>query len=198
MEEERYESAGVCVATKSKDKGKWVLDSGCTFHICLVKGYFIEFHDFDRGRVMMGNNDVCKIIGIGNIRLKLYDVTIKELKQVRFVLDLKRNMISLGMLDQMGYSVRIEYGKMVIIKGTETIMKGLRKNGVFVLDGETVTGEVGISINANIDSAKLWHLRLWHIGEKGLKELNKQGVFGTDKIRGLEFCEGEGSHSKFQ
>lgn len=102
------------------------------------------------------------------------------------------------MLDQMGYSVRIEYRKIVIIKGTETIMKGLRKNVVFVLDGETVTGEVGISTNANIDSAKLWDLRLWHIGEKGLKELNKQCVFGTDKIGGLKFYEGEGSHSKFQ
>lgn len=133
VEEERCESYGVCVATESKDKGKWVLDSGCTFHMCLVKGYFTEFHDFDGDRVMMGNNVVCKIIGIGNIRLKLYDGTIKELKQVRFVLDLKRNLISLGMLDQMGYSVRIEYGKMVIIKGTETIMKGLRKKWSFCL-----------------------------------------------------------------
>ena len=42
---------------------------------------------------MMGNNVVCKIIEIGNIRLKLYDVTIRELKQVRFVPDLKRNLI---------------------------------------------------------------------------------------------------------
>lgn len=42
---------------------------------------------------MMGNNAVCKIIEIGNIRLKLYDATIRELKQVRFVPDLKRNLI---------------------------------------------------------------------------------------------------------
>lgn len=160
VEEERYESTGVCIVTENKDKSKWILDSGCTFHICPVKGYFTEFHDFDGGRVMMGNNAVCKIIGIGNIRLKLYDATIRELKHVMFVPDLKRNLISFDMLDQMGYSVRIEYGKMMIIKGTETIMQGLRKNGVFVLDGETVTGEVRISTNANIDSAKLWHLRL--------------------------------------
>lgn len=88
VEEERYESYGVCVATKSKNKGKWVLNSGCTFHMCLVKGYFTEFHDFDGGRVMMGNNVVCKIIGIGNIRLKLYDGTIKELLKWDIVLEL--------------------------------------------------------------------------------------------------------------
>ena len=53
----------------------------------------------------------------------------------RFVPELKRNLIFLGMLDQMGYSVKIESGEMMIIKGTEIIMKGLRKNEVFVLDG---------------------------------------------------------------
>lgn len=55
------------------------------------------------------------------------------------------------MLDQMGYNVEIEYGEMMIVKGTETIMKGLRKNEVFVLDEEVVTSEVGMSTNTNND-----------------------------------------------
>ncbi|KAH9649101.1 hypothetical protein KPL70_025857 [Citrus sinensis] len=189
VEEEGYESAGVCVATESTDRGKWVLDSGCTFHMCPYKNYLTEYHDLDGGRVMMSNNAMCKIIGIGNIRLKLHDGTIRELKQVRFVPELKRNLISLGMLDQMGYSVKIESGEMVIIKGTEIIMKGLRKNGVFVLDGEVVTGEVGVSVDANTDKTKLWHLRLGRIGVRGLKELDKQGLLEGDKIDDLEFCE---------
>ncbi|KAH9751314.1 hypothetical protein KPL71_014247 [Citrus sinensis] len=62
------------------------------------------------------------------------------------------------------HSVNIESDEMMIIKGTETIMKGLKKNEVFVLDGEVVTGEAGLSVNANIDKARLWHLRLGHIG----------------------------------
>lgn len=65
--------------------------------------------------------------------------------------DLKSNLIFLGMLDQMGYNVEIEYGEMMIVKGTETIMKGLRKNEVFVLDEEVVTSEVGMSTNTNND-----------------------------------------------
>ncbi|KAH9655442.1 hypothetical protein KPL70_022326 [Citrus sinensis] len=189
VEEKGYESAGVCVATESKDKGKWVLDSGCTFHMCPYKNYLTEYHDLDGGKVMMGNNAMCKIIGIGNIRFKLHDGSIRELKQVRFVPDLKRNLISLRMLDQIGYSVKIESGEMMIIKGTETIMKGLRKNEVFVLDGEVVTGEVGLSVNANTDKTRLWHLRLGHIGVRGLKELDKQGLLEGDKIGDLEFCE---------
>lgn len=63
-------------------------------------------------------------------------------------------------------------------------MKGNKKNGVFILDGETE-----VATNAVIDRTKLLHLRLGHIGEMGLKELEKQGVFGNDRIRNLEFCE---------
>lgn len=101
---------------------------------------------------------------------------------MRFVHYLKRNLISLWMLDQMGYSVNIESDEMMIIKGTETIMKGLKKNEVFVLDGEVVTGEAGLSVNANIDKARLWHLRLGHIGVRGLKKSDKQGLLECDKI----------------
>lgn len=112
-------------------------------------------------------------MGIGNINLKLRDDTIRELKQARYVLNLKRNLISLGMLDQMGCSVRIESGVMKIVKGTMVIMKGNRKNGMFILDGEVVNSEVGITSNVVIDRKKLWHLRLGHISKKGIKELEK-------------------------
>ena len=39
------------------------------------------------------------------------------------------------------------------------------------------------------DKTRLWHLRLGHISEKGLRELEKKSGFGTDKIENLEFCE---------
>ena len=164
-EEECYKYAGVCIATDSKEKGKWVLESGCTFHICPFKCYFTDFHDFNGGRVMKQNNFMYKILGIGNINLKLHDDTIRKLKQARYVLNLKRNLISLGMLDQMGCSVRIESGVMKIVKGTMVIMKGNRKNGMFILDEDIVNGEVGIASNVVIDKTKLWHLRLGHISK---------------------------------
>lgn len=50
----------------------------------------------------MGNNAMCSVIGIGNISLEVHHRIIKELKQVRHVPRLKGNLISLGLLDQMG------------------------------------------------------------------------------------------------
>lgn len=104
---------------------------------------------------MKQNNFVYKIMGIGNINLKLHDGTIRKLKQARYVLNLKMNLISLGMLDQMGCSVRIEFGVMKIVKGTVVIMKGNRKNGMFILDEEVVNGKVGITSNVVMDKTKL-------------------------------------------
>ena len=37
--------------------------------------------------------------------------------------------------------------------------------------------------------ASLWHKRLGHISEEGLKELNKQKLLGKDIVESLQFCE---------
>ena len=153
------------------------------------KSYFTEYHDYNGGRVMMGNNYVCKIMGIGNVNLKLHDRTTRELKQVRYVPELKRNLISLGMLDQMGYSVEIELGELKIVKDSHVVIKCSRKNGVSILYRYVVNGEAGVSSIDDIDKTKLWHLKLGHIGETGLKELEKQGALGNDKLGNLDFYE---------
>ena len=72
---------------------------------------------------MMGNNTVCQILGIGNVNLKLHDGIIRELSQVRYVPDQKRNLILLEMLNQIGCSVKIESSWMKIVKGSEVIKK---------------------------------------------------------------------------
>ncbi|KAH9704628.1 CCHC-type domain-containing protein [Citrus sinensis] len=73
-----------------------------------------------------------------------------------------------GMLDQMGCSVMIESGELMIVKDSHVVMKGSRKNGVFILDGDVVNGEAGVSSADSIDKIKIWHIR-----EIGLKELAK-------------------------
>ena len=202
VEEEGYESVGVCVATDCNQKCKWILDSGCTFYMTPFKDYFTEYHKFDGGKVMMGNNAMCKVIGIGTVKLRLQDGTLLMIKQVRHVPDLKRNLISLGMFDKMGYSIRLESGYLKILDGSKTVLKGNRKNRVYVLNGEIIVSESGFSGSVKTDHTRLWHFRLGHISEKGLKESEKHGVLGKEKIGSLEFCEncvfGKSSRASFK
>ncbi|KAH9695612.1 hypothetical protein KPL71_022838 [Citrus sinensis] len=67
------------------------------------------------------------------------------------------------------------------------IMKGIRRNGLYVLTGSTA--KLAITASVSSDRTKLWHMRLTHMGENGMKELSKQGLLGNDMITSLQFCE---------
>lgn len=80
-------------------------------------------------------------------------------------------------------------------------MKGKRCNGLYVLDGVTVIGSVSVASNVETNKTRLWHLRLAHMNERGLKELSKQGLLRNDKVETLELCEecvlGKANRHKF-
>jgi hypothetical protein len=51
----------------------------------------------------MGNDVAWKIVGIGTIKIRMHDGIVRTLTNVRHMLDLKKNLISLGTLDSLGY-----------------------------------------------------------------------------------------------
>ena len=63
------------------------------------------------GNVHLGDDTICDVIGIGNIQLDMFDGSIKTLKDVRYVPDLKINLISIGQLDKSELSCMTENGK---------------------------------------------------------------------------------------
>lgn len=50
------------------------------------------------------------MVGIEIGSLKMFDSMVRELTQVRHVLDLKRNLISIGILEQIEYVIKPERG----------------------------------------------------------------------------------------
>ena len=121
----------------------------------------------------MGNNSMCKVAGIGTVRLRMFDGVIRELTQVRFFLDLKMNLISIGMLDQTCCVIKAEKCVLRVIKGSMVIMKGIKQNGLYVMDGHTTVGEASVT-DSRGNRSMLWHLRMGHMSERGLRELQKQ------------------------
>ena len=93
--------------------------------------------------VLLGNNKACRVVDIGPIRIKMHDGLERVLQEVRYVLELKRNLI-LGMLDQIGCSFKAENGCLKVLKGSMVIMKGVRISSIYVLIGKAVIGEVAM------------------------------------------------------
>ena len=93
----------------------------------------MNYEAYDGGIVVMRNNACCKVIDRGTIRLKMFGGMVRELKDVKHVPKLKRNLISLGMLDKMGCSVRLESSTLKVIIRSMVLMKGNMNIGLYVL-----------------------------------------------------------------
>ena len=104
------------------------------------ESWFEDFNQDEGGMVLLGNNKACKVQGVGSIRIKMYNGVEKMLENVRYIPELKRNLISLGMLDELGYVIKAEAGVLKISKGSLIVMKGVKKNGIYSLLGSTVVG----------------------------------------------------------
>ena len=76
----------------------------------------------------------------------------RTLTDVRHILELKKNLISLGTLDSIGCRFSVEGGVMKVCRGSLVVMKGKKINGLYVLQGDTVIGAAGVSSSKISDS----------------------------------------------
>ncbi|KAL8554089.1 hypothetical protein ACS0TY_002348 [Phlomoides rotata] len=158
MAEDGYDSAKVLTISADRVDDEWVLDSGCSFHMCPNECWFKDLEKMDGGSVLLGNDQSCKVQGIGSIRIKMFDGADRILSKVRFVPDLKSNIISLGSLTATCCVFKAEGDSISVLKAGRVLMKGERLNGLYILDGKTVTGSAD-SVMSSADTL-LWHKRL--------------------------------------
>jgi hypothetical protein len=51
----------------------WILDSACSYHICLKRQWYETFTSCNSSSVLMGNDAMCKAIGICSIKFRMFD-----------------------------------------------------------------------------------------------------------------------------
>ena len=49
----------------------WILDSGCTYHMCPSREWFDTYEPCDGGSVLIGNDAACKTIAMGTIKIRM-------------------------------------------------------------------------------------------------------------------------------
>ena len=54
-----------------------MLDSGSSHHMSPHKIWFTSYETVNGSSVFMGNNASCQTVGIGNVKIKMYDGTVK-------------------------------------------------------------------------------------------------------------------------
>ncbi|GJX53918.1 retrovirus-related pol polyprotein from transposon TNT 1-94 [Tanacetum coccineum] len=184
MHSEGYDNGDLLMAVSEERFLEWIMDSGGSFHMTPRRDFLFDFKEFNGGTVLLGNNRACAIMGIGKVRVQMKDGSSFVLENVRYIPELKRNLISLGTLDREGYTVKLQNGRVKVIKGSLMVLSGTMKgNCVYSLDGWAESGEASVGIQEKESLAQVWHKRLGHISEAGLHELEKREVLGN---KGLE------------
>ena len=81
---------------------EWVMDSGCSFHICCEKKKFTKLSFGDNGLITLPNDEKVKVEGIGEVIIETLGGVERRLDDVRYVPKFERNIISLGRLKSKG------------------------------------------------------------------------------------------------
>ncbi|GJT11953.1 retrovirus-related pol polyprotein from transposon TNT 1-94, partial [Tanacetum coccineum] len=113
------------------------------------------------------------------VRVQMKNGSSFVLENVRYIPMLKRNLISLGTLDREGYTVKLQNGRVKVIKGSLMVLsRTMKGNCVYSLDGWAELDEVSVGIQEKESLVQVWHKRLGHISKAGLHELEKREVLG--------------------
>ncbi|GJR87113.1 gag-pol polyprotein [Tanacetum coccineum] len=171
----------------------WLFDTGATFHMTARREWFHQYKPISEGGSMYSCNDYeLKIIGIGSVMVKMHDGTVRTIRDVRHVEGLKKNLLSLGQLDDLGCKVEIQNKIMKVIKGALVLMKGEKvAANLYQLKGE-IMEEAKASVASHSLSHRVavsWHQKLGHMSEQGMKILVERKLIpGLTKVS-LPFCE---------
>ncbi|GKE96934.1 retrovirus-related pol polyprotein from transposon TNT 1-94 [Tanacetum coccineum] len=182
-------------SSRSKSKGKGTYKLKC--YICYYEDHLKK--DCPKRNKKKSTGFVKKNAGQGSgMHSEGYDngdllMAVSEdsfvLENVRYIPELKRNLISLGTLDREGYTVKLHNGRVKVIKGSLMVLSGtIKGNSMYSLDDKAESGEASVGIQEKESLMQVWHKRLGHINEAGLHELEKREVLGNKGLGKLEFC----------
>ena len=101
---------------------------------------------------------------------------------------IKEKLISLGVLDSYGHNFRGLSGTLKFSKGALVVMKARRKWNLYKLVGRTQVNGTALVSEEDSGSTQLWHQRLGHMSEKGIKVLMNCKLLPNLKTLNLMFC----------
>ncbi|RVW89466.1 Retrovirus-related Pol polyprotein from transposon TNT 1-94 [Vitis vinifera] len=163
----------------------WVLDSGASFHTTPHREIIQNYVAGDFGKVYLADGSALDVVGLGDVRISLPNGSVWLLEKVRHIPDLRRNLISVGQLDDEGHAILFVGGTWKVTKGARVLARGKKTGTLYMTSCPRDTIAVA---DASTDTS-LWHRRLGHMSEKGMKMLLSKGKLPelkTPKVEKLE------------
>ncbi|CDY56387.1 BnaCnng30200D [Brassica napus] len=176
------------VNTIENNSKNWWYDTGATTHICIDKDMFSTYQKCnDKQRLLMSNTGSSVIEGCGEVKLALTFGQEIILINVKYVPDMRKNLISGSLLSKAGFVVTFESDKFVLKKNDIFLGKGFVEDGLVKMCIKTVlfTNEPNAYL---VEPFKVWHERLGHVNYKYVQRLINLNLIPKCKLS-KEKCE---------
>ena len=95
----------------------WIVDSGASFHSTSQQELMVNYRRGNFGKVFLADGGALEIVGRGDVKILLTNGGTWTLTNVRHIPRLKRNLISVGQLDDEGCRTTFEKGTWKVCKG---------------------------------------------------------------------------------
>eukprot|EP00253_Pinus_taeda_P014515 PITA_14515 len=93
----------------------WLLDNGASFHMTGDKILFSTLEEKDlKIRIELGDDERYSVSGVGTVSFQREHGAIITLTEVKYVPGLKKNLVSITMLEEKGYGVVFSKGKVFL------------------------------------------------------------------------------------
>ncbi|GJY16178.1 retrovirus-related pol polyprotein from transposon TNT 1-94 [Tanacetum coccineum] len=116
--------------TGQKDR---IMDSDALFHATYCKEELERFK-LHSGKIRLADDKTLDIADVGDVVLKTSFGTSWTLKDVRYILGLKRRLISVGQLDEEGYHVGFGDQQWKVTKGSLVVARGNKRGSLFMVE----------------------------------------------------------------
>ena len=133
----------------------------------------------------MADGSALDVVGMGNVRILLPNGSVWLLEKVRHILELRRNLISIGQLDDEGHAILFVGGTWKVTKEARVLARGKKTGILYMISSpRDIIAVADASTNTS-----LRHRRLGHINEKGMKMLLSKGKLPKLKFIDFDMCD---------
>ena len=133
----------------------------------------------------LADSSALDVVGMRNVRILLPNGSIWLLEKVRHIPELMRNLISIGQLDDEGHAILFIGGTWKVTKGVRVLARGKKTGTLDMISSLRDT----IAVADTSTDTSLWHYRLGHMSEKGMKMLLSKGKLLELKSVDFDMCE---------
>ena len=162
---------------------QWYLDTGASSHMTGMRSFFKSIDENQRGTIKFGDESSIAFEGKGSIIVNYSNGEELKLEGVLFVPTLKVNILSLGKLDDDGFTSNLGGGVLSIFDDRGNVFANVRKSRGSMYLIKLNIPEVCQITREEEGAVWLWHYRLCHQNFRKIDDMRRaEMVSGLPKI----------------